>query len=239
MELELVIVSIFVMMASFVQGALGFGFALIFTTLMMLVYPSQIVIPLALLMGLLMNGILYYTYHRSIDYLDTFILFVASIPGIWLASYYQYLFNLDALKIAIGLILMLTVVILYRKIHVIILNRLISNTVAGFFSGALTTLTSMGGPPLALFYLVSKKKKNSFKANIVFFFLMSGCVVNISYFYTGRTSVSLISDYWYLFIYVMCFTWIGIKSSQKVNQQQFEKWVMLFLLIIGLTLCFG
>ena len=225
--------------SSIVQGIIGVGFALIFVTVMFLIAPSPDIIPLALLSSFVVNTVLVVQLRHHIDVKDTLWMVVASVPGIAIGAGLLPFIDLQWMRWGIGFIILIAIGVNVLRIQIVLINQRISQMTAGFLSGILATLTSMGGPPLALFYLNHRVSKETFKANIVFFFFVSGIVINGAYMVMGRYSSRYFDEYWPLYVVSFIGTLFGLRVSRFVNQKRFEYGVSLFLIGIAGLLIFN
>lgn len=150
-----------IFMASLLQAITGFGLVIIAAPLMMLFYDVKVTV---LIMALyLVAG------YMASQYIGLMI--YTSIPNRWL-------------KIAIVVFIVISLLLL-RFSHYQF-RQCPRNTVAtGFLSGITAVTTSMGGPPLILYFAYSPMSQNELRGTSITFFLLSGALTLGTYFLGG------------------------------------------------------
>lgn len=132
-----------------VQGACGFGFALVAAPLLLLLDPRLVPGPLLVAvwcLAALMVRSEEATFYRK----EVAAAVLGSFPGALLGAWALKAFSPDALSVTVGLGVLAAVV---ASLFVFELTPTIARTaVAGIASGVMGTITSMGGPPLAILY---------------------------------------------------------------------------------------
>lgn len=145
----LLLIAVSVLVGSVVQGLVGLGVGLVSAPVVTLLEPS--LMPGTLLwMGLLMPALTLLVDRRDIDWPGMAWGIPARVPGTVLGVLLVGWFSHRELGIAVGLMVLVTVVATWRAVRLPI-NR-VTLVVAGFLSGVGATTTSIGGPPIAVLY---------------------------------------------------------------------------------------
>ena len=145
----LVVIATAVLVGSVVQGLVGLGVGLVSAPFVTLLAPE--LMPGTLLwMGLLTPALTLSVDRRDVDWRGMAWGVPARIPGTVLGVLLVGWFTHRALGIAVGLMVLLSVVVTWRAVRLPI-NR-VTLVAAGFLSGVGATTTSIGGPPIAVLY---------------------------------------------------------------------------------------
>lgn len=130
-----------------VQGLVGLGLGLVAAPVTMMLEP-RLVPDLLLWLALLMPVVTLVREHHDIDWGGLGWSLTARVPGTALGVYLVSIFTERALGIAVGVMVLVSVLATARAV-VVPVNRP-TLVVAGLVSGVTGTATSIGGPPMAL-----------------------------------------------------------------------------------------
>ncbi len=147
--LETIFVSALVATGAALQSSVGIGLGLIAGPLLMIINPSYVPGPL-LLAGFWLAMMMAYRERQSIDMSGVKIALGGRIVGIALASAVVIFLPADRMSILFGMLVLLAAMMSLSNIQ--IQPTLIGITIAGILSGFMSTLSGMGGPPMALLY---------------------------------------------------------------------------------------
>lgn len=99
--------------------------------------------------------------------------------------------------------------------------------IAGFFGAS----TSVNGPPLALYFLNEKTDKNLMRANLVWFFGLSGAMTVVTNYFAGNVH----DVNWPMLLCCTPAMFVGILAGEKlffrVPQELFRKLALVVVLI--------
>lgn len=147
--LEIAIVFVAVAAGCMVQGAAGFGAAVLAAPILLLVEPDLVPAPLIIAMSMLVILMAIRERHH-IDLSGLGWAIVGRLPGTAVGALAVASLSGAALDIALGGMLLCLVVLSAAGIHVEPTRG--AQLVAGGLSGLSGTATSVGGPPMALLY---------------------------------------------------------------------------------------
>ena len=166
---------IIVAVAALLAGASGFGFGLLATPLLLLAgFSLPFVITINLLVSLATRISVAYRFRRELDRRQAAILVAASLPGLYLGARTLEAVDDAAIKLAVGVLVMLSAVGL-----LITLDRPPPAPVAGarvatgFIGGFLTTTTSLNLVALGLLLARDKVRAGRFFAELAVFAIAS------------------------------------------------------------------
>ncbi|MBY5993167.1 sulfite exporter TauE/SafE family protein [Ferrimonas balearica] len=172
MDLSLLWVLAVVTLGAAVQGAIGFGLAVVVTPILYLHDPAWVPGPI-ILMGMLLSIL---TLVRTRAALDVGILgpaLLGRIPGGILGTYLLVVASAEWLGLGIGLIVLCAVALTVRKLSVPV-NR--TNLFwAGTVSGVFSAIAAIGGPPMAL--LLNHNQSAALMRQTLSGFFLFSCVI--------------------------------------------------------------
>jgi len=229
---ELLLFIITISFACFLQGIIGFGFALVATPLALIYLEKETVVSSMLIVSLALNGFLVKKIRRPIDSRLVIPLFLASLIGMPIGVWVLKTISMDLMKILVGSLAIVFTLILYFTKSRLPKNNLLSIT-AGFISGLLNTSTSMSGPPVVLFLASQDLSRNKFRKTLAAFsFLMAivaiALLANSQVLTFGRAGFALTS-----LPFVLLAGFLGNKVAAKVSKKLF------MLLALGVVLLSG
>ncbi|MBF0194527.1 MAG: sulfite exporter TauE/SafE family protein [Magnetococcales bacterium] len=155
-----------VLSGTIIQGAVGFGFALVAAPILMLIQPDLVPGPITLA-GLLLSLTMAIRERKAADLHNLIWLFIGFIPGLALGALFLQTLLESTLSLLFGF-LVLTAVALSSNGIIIKQQSRIMTIPAGILSGIMNITTSMGGPPVALLYQNATGPK--FRGTLAIFF---------------------------------------------------------------------
>lgn len=162
------LVFLIVMIGSTIQGALGYGLAMVASPVLILVEPYFIPGAMTISATLLVTLVII----RDRDELDLWGLrwaIAGAIPGMLLGTYFLTHMEIGRFKILFALIILLGVGLSLIKVKIEPTPKVL--LVAGFISGLMGILTNMSGPAIALVFQRASGPK--LRATISGYFVMS------------------------------------------------------------------
>lgn len=178
---------LFAVMGSTVQSTTGFGFALVMAPLLAAVWEPKAAVPATLLLGFSSNTFLLTQVRGHVTWPRLPGLFIGLAVGIPLGVLFLEQVNSDVLQVAVGVVVFSATIVLYfaPRIdpgHDTIFMRI----TAGAMGGALSSATSMGGPPVVLYLLGREKEIDRYRATLLAYFLPAGFFAILGLLLVGR-----------------------------------------------------
>lgn len=185
-NLEVFLIYLALLIGTIVQGAVGFGFALVAAPILMLLQPELVPGPItfsALLLSLVMaikerNAVLY----KNIGWL-----LLGYLPGIVCGATMLHYLSRQTLSFIFGFLVLTAVAISLKKLSPNQNSRLITMP-AGLLSGIMNITTAMGGPPIALLYQNESGPK--FRSTLAIFFFTGNIISLLGLNQVGRMGMS-------------------------------------------------
>ncbi|GIP40220.1 UPF0721 transmembrane protein [Paenibacillus sp. J31TS4] len=220
-----------VFFAALLQASTGFGFSIIGTPFLFLLYPAHAAIQINILLSLCLSLIMIYPVRREIEkgLLGRLAAgsIVGLIPGIGIYLYVE----VEWLKAVVGgLILLLTVLLM---VNVTIRRTKGRDLLTGGISGALTTSIGVPGPPLLLYFAGAGTAKETLRGTTLAYYLLVYSVslgLQISLGGTGQ-------EVWVSSGIALPALILGILAGQwlfkRMSQRLFKRMTYVILLFTG------
>jgi uncharacterized membrane protein YfcA len=170
-----------VILGAVAQGSVGFGFGMLAAPVLALV-DEELVPGAVLLLGLAVAAVIAWHERGALDWLGIKWALVGRVFGTLAGAYALTRLDHDALAVALGVIVLLAVVISLTGWHV----RPTTSTLvgAGMVSGMMGTLTSVGGPPMALVY--QREQAAKLRSTLAGFFLFGASLALVTLTVSGE-----------------------------------------------------
>ena len=215
LEWSLIIISIFAVLAgSITQGLSGLGFGMVTAPILLLIDPIFVPGPM-LMLAMTVSMLVVFRDREHIDYKILGTTLSGRIPGTIIAAFAFSLIPLALYGIIFGILVLIAVILTSTKLKV--MPTRINIIIAGFASGFMGTLTSIGAPPMALVFQHGQVKMVRSTLSTFFFI---GCFFSLTVlFYFGSFTVKHI----FITAFFIPPLLIGFKISSllvhKVNQK--------------------
>ena len=235
---ELLLANGIVFFASVLQAATGFGFAIMATPFLLLVFNSRDCIQMSILLSFFIAIVLIPKIWRGIQYSLLHKLIVGSIIGVPIGVVFFAYISLDILKISISTVILVISLFSFVKWYAArngpkdvpaagdpaslqedVNSAKQQQLLVGMCAGALTTSVGMPGVPLALYFNVSNSKKEVIRSTTLAFFIVVYSISIIAQAVTVEISGSVVRSSLALLpaaaLGVVCGYWIFPKINQK------------------------
>lgn len=230
-------IAIVSLLGSTVQGATGFGYAMICMSLWPLLIPFKMASIMEVISAFVMTIGIAFKFRRHINFKLMIIPFFSSIIGSTLGvSLLMAWDDVHLQKIlGIALILLALYFIFYsEKIHIrpTITNSIIFGFISGFSGG----LFNVGGPAMVVYYLTASKDKMEYNATLQANFALNIVYTFILHLYYGNVTIEALRYSALSITGLLIGTFIGLKIFDKLPQDQFKKVIYTFIMIMGIFL---
>jgi uncharacterized membrane protein YfcA len=232
----LLLVTAIIFLASFILGITSFGFALVAVPLLNLIFPLQVLVPVLIIYGVFINGLVLLPIYKHLDLRGMQYLVGAGILGVPLGTYLLLILDESILKIGIGIIIIISAWALYTGYRVNIKNEKLGNAVAGFTSGLLNGSLTMSGPPVILFYSNQNLEKQVFRANLAFYFTLTN-IITLPALYWGGLLTPQVFQYSAAILPTVLLGAVGVILGSKVGTNMegslFKRLSLILIFMMG------
>lgn len=225
---------VIILTASVLQTSTGFGFSILATPFLLLLFEPGEAIQINLVLSLLISLALIRKVRKDIDFgiLRRFV--IGSVFGLPIGMFIFLLIDINKLKLAISFIILTLTILLILKFRMQQGKK--SDLAVGGISGVLTTSIGMPGPPLLLYFSGTDTKKEKLRGTTLAFYLfiyLISLVVQVIFAGTNKTV-------WISSTLALPLVFIGLYLGQllfkRINQQIFRIFTYIILLFTGIYL---
>ncbi|WP_430791280.1 sulfite exporter TauE/SafE family protein [Virgibacillus flavescens] len=232
----LIIFIVIIFFASILQTSTGFGFSIMATPFLLLLFEPREAIQINLILSFVISLALISKIKQDVDVTTLKRFIIGSLAGIPIGIITFVWIDMTVLKLTISIIILCLTLLL-------ILNYRIRQTLRrdysiGGLSGAFTTFIGMPGPPILLYFSGTNTSKEVLRATTLAFYLFIYLVSLITQIiFVGTSKVSWISSLEALPIVVVGL-FVGQLLFKRINQQVFRIMTYLLLLFTGIYLLY-
>ncbi len=235
-ELQLLLIATaIVMIAALVQGMVGFGFSLISLPLLSMLLPLKSAVPLIVCYSLVNNIMVVSSTRKTADIKKIWPMIVFGILGIPLGVQALTVLNTEVLRLAIGLLIVLTSLAMIFGYGLQIKREKLALCLTGFVSGVFNGSLSMSGPPIVLFLSNQNTGKNSFRANLALYAMVTNVITIIAFILKGLLTLDMVPMMTTNSIGLIIGTYSGIRAVTVIKDHHFRKIVLTLMTIIGVA----
>lgn len=232
--MEIALFVFIIVIASILQTATGFGFSILATPFLLLLFTPMEAIQINLILSLVISLALIAKIKDHVDYgmLKRFV--IGSTLGLPMGIFIFLYIDITNLKIGISLIILLLTTLLLLQFRVDSTKS--RDGIVGGFSGLLTSSIGMPGPPLLLYFAGTDTQKDKLRATTVAFYLFIYAMsLGIQLLFVGTNKTVWVSNGCSLPL-VIAGLYVGQLLFKRINQQLFRMFTYMILLITGLYL---
>jgi len=217
-------------LGAFVNGALGYGFSSVTLPVALIYYTNKALNPALVIVEVILNGYVLFIHRKSVPnvWRRVFPIFFGLIPAILLGSYLLSVIRADVLKLFIYVILIPLILFQAAGIRWPIRSEKKFLPPLGIGVGILYSLTTVSGPPLALFLNNQGFSKNDFKAALGLIRLIQAIMTASAYFYMGLYQKSHLNLSLFILPGILIGIPIGASVVRSVGTETFRRIAMSF-----------
>jgi len=229
----LILGSIIIFLAAFLQGTTGFGFSLFSIPLLTLFISPKTVIPMILLVSVIINISVLYNSRKSLNFKVILPIFLFGILGVPVGAKLLLILPDYVLKIVIGIFILMFGILFYFNVHFKVKHEKVARVIVGFFSGLLNGSITMSGPPIIIFLANEQKGKMHFRAHLASFFLLLTLFTIPVYIYFGLIT-KVVVDYALIFsVAVIAGVLGGNILIRRIQEVHFRKLTLIIIILMG------
>lgn len=232
---DVILGSLVIFAASFIQGVTGFGFALLAVPLLSYILPLKSIVPLVVFYSLVTNLFILKETRNDIKINEIRWVIIFGIIGIPAGVYFLKVIDVNILKILIGSLILITAIAMMQGFKIKMKNEVLSSGIAGFLSGFLNGSVSMSGPPVVIFLTNRGSDKDTFRANLTAYAIITNIITIGSFIISGVSGMENIGHLIYLFPGLLAGVFAGTFLVRKINEALFKNIVLVLIIITGVT----
>lgn len=232
--MEIILFACIILIASILQTSTGFGFSILATPFLLLLFEPAEAIQINLILSLVISCALLSKIKKEVDIAVLRRFVFGSIPGLPLGILIFLFINIATLKLGISLVILALTIMLILKFR--IQQSKVRDLLAGAFSGALTTSIGMPGPPLLLYFSGTDTHKERLRGTTLAFYLFIYLIsLIIQVIFVGTNTTIWVSSAQALPLVLLGLI-LGQLLFKKINQNLFRIVTYLTLLFTSIYL---
>ena len=243
---EWILAAVVVFFASILQAATGFGFAIMATPFLLLVFDSRESVQISVILTFVVSLLLIRNVKKDVDKGLLRRLILGSVVGVPLGVLFYNFVDFNILKVTMSIVILIVTFILIissfitnpKPEHLSVKTLLSKDTTTavdgtdylkktqffvGFCAGLLTTSIGIPGIPLILYYNVTKTKKETARGTALAFFLFVSIISMATQLLTVRTNLNIVASSLILIPIAAVGIFFGNILFDKINQITFQR----------------
>ncbi|EOP27716.1 MULTISPECIES: sulfite exporter TauE/SafE family protein [Bacillus] len=233
MEITLIFICI-ILVASVLQASTGFGFSIMATPFLLMLFLPQEAIQINIILSLIISISLIWKIRMDIDFILLKRFIFGSIVGVPFGILLFISININTFKLAISILLLLLTLLLLCNFKV--RSTPFRDFVVGGLSGLLTTSIGMPGPPLLLYFTGTDTEKEKLRATTLAFYLFIYFISLLTQILFTGTDITIWKSSFYAIPIVFLGLFIGQIIFKWLNQQVFKIFTYILLSCTGIYL---
>lgn len=223
--------------AAFVQGVTGFGSALIAMPLITLYLDLPTAVSMSVLLGLVLNTQMAWNYRTQVSRRRIAPMVVGLVPGVVFGVTMLHGVSEYELKMFMAVFLALYALygLFFEKTKPTGLST-VWGYPAGFAAGAIGAAFSTGGPPVVIYTALSGWGKDTIKANLACFFVLTCLFIVVGHAVTGILTLRVLTLAAVTAPAVYACTRLGIMASAHLKEHSYRKLLFVMLLLMGIMM---
>jgi len=220
--------------ASILQASTGFGFSIMATPFLLMLFLPQEAIQINIILSLIISISLIWKIRMDVDFvlLKRFIL--GSIVGVPFGILIFISVNINTFKLAVSILLLLLTLLLICKVKV--RSTQSRDFIVGGLSGLLTTSIGMPGPPLLLYFTGTDTEKEKLRATTLAFYLFIYFISLVTQILFTGTNKTIWESSFYAIPILFLGLFIGQIIFKWLNQRIFKIFTYILLSCTGMYL---
>lgn len=222
---------VIILVASILQTSTGFGFSIMATPFLLMLFDPRAAIQINLVLSLVISSALVLKVRKDVDWKLFKHLSIGSIFGLPIGIYIFLMLNMTFLKVGVSLLIIGLTLLLVLNLRINETKH--RNFLVGGLSGLFTTSIGMPGPPLLLYFSGTNTAKEKLRGTTLTFYLFIYFVSLL--FQIGFAGTSL--EVWMSSIQALPVVLIGLFFGQRlfyrISQRGFQLLVYTLLFISG------
>ncbi|MDF2066571.1 sulfite exporter TauE/SafE family protein [Bacillus sp. Cr_A10] len=223
-----------ILVASVLQTSTGFGFSIMATPFLLMLFLPQESIQINIILSLIISISLIWKIRKDIDFSIIKRFIIGSTVGVPFGIMIFISINITAFKIGVSILLLVLTLLLILNFRV--KPTRIRDFIVGGVSGLLTTSIGMPGPPLLLYFTGTDTEKGKIRATTLAFYLFIYFISLITQIiFTGTNKLI-----WESSLYAIPGVFLGLFIGQIIfkwlNQRIFKIFTYILLSFTGIFL---
>ncbi|MGY4794835.1 sulfite exporter TauE/SafE family protein [Lysinibacillus fusiformis] len=231
---ELFLYFFIILAASILQTSTGFGFSVMATPFLLLLFSPQEAMQINIILSLVISFSLIWKVRQDIDVALLKKVMIGSVVGAPFGSLLFALVDVTTFKLLIAILLIGLTILLIKNLS--IQQTRSRDYGVGFISGMFTTSIGMAGPPLLLYFASTHRNKETIRAVSLAYYIFIYLISLLSQVIFEGTSKMI----WVYSMYALPIVFLGLIFGQmlftRLNQKLFRILIYVLLVAAGFIL---
>lgn len=233
---SIILFSVIILIASVLQTSTGFGFSIVATPFLLVMFEPRDAIQINLILSLVISIALIMKIKKDIDTGILKRLIIGSFIGLLIGISIFLVVDMTLLKFSVGILIVVLTILLIMKFRIQQSKK--RDRVIGGLSGAFTTSIGIPGPPILLYFSGTDTSKEKLRGTTLAFYLWIYAVsLGIQVTFAGTTK-----EIWQTSTAALPIVLIGLLLGQLlfrwISQELFRKLTYVLLFFSGVYLFF-
>ncbi|QKY70589.1 sulfite exporter TauE/SafE family protein [Lentibacillus sp. CBA3610] len=231
---SIVLFTVIILVASLLQTSTGFGFSIMATPFLLLLFEPREAIQINLILSLVISASLIMKIRQDIEIgvLKRFIM--GSLAGLPVGIITFLMLDMTLLKLGVSVLILVLTVLLTLNFRIRGSQK--RDLAAGGLSGAFTTSIGMPGPPLLLYFSGTDTIKEKLRGTTLAFYLWIYAISLIIQIVFAGTSAEIWKSSAAGLPFVIVGLFLGQILFRWINQELFRKLTYILLFFTGVYL---
>lgn len=229
---ELFLYFFIILAASILQTSTGFGFSVMATPFLLLLFTPQEAMQINIILSLVISFSLIWKVRHDIDVALLKKVMIGSVVGAPFGSILFALVDVTTFKLLIAILLIGLTILLIKNLS--IQQTRSRDYGVGFISGMFTTSIGMAGPPLLLYFASTHRNKETIRAVSLAYYIFIYLISLLSQVIFEGTSKMV----WVYSMYALPIVFLGLIFGQmlftRLNQKLFK--ILIYFLLVAAAL---
>ena len=223
-------------LGGFMRGFAGFGTTLVMVPIFILFMPPVEAVLIGLSIDVIAMVPMFPSAAKNSDWKRIMPIFIGSVVATPIGVYILYVMSDDAMRMIIALLLIGSALLMLSGWSY---NGKQSSSLSfgvGLLSGTSGTAAGIGGPPIAVYMLALGLSADKTRSTLNTTSFIKESISALSILYITTLEIRLLIIILMLLPFMVIFAWIGSHFFRKTNETSFKKFILRFLLIIGVAI---
>ena len=220
-----------ILVASILQASTGFGFSIMATPFLLMLFLPQEAIQINIILSLIISISLIWKIRMDVDFVLLKRFIFGSIVGVPFGILIFISVNIITFKLAVSILLLLLTLLLICNVKV--RSTQSRDFIVGGLSGFLTTSIGMPGPPLLLYFTGTDTEKEKSRATTLAFYLFIYFISLVTQILFTGTNKTIWESSFYAIPIVFLGLFIGQIIFKWLNQRIFKIFTYILLSCTG------
>jgi uncharacterized protein len=231
---QIILGSIVILSAGFIQGITGFGLSLFALPLLGLIFGLRDTVPILVLLSIVTNLWIAKDHVGKLEFRSIAKILLPAIIGVPFGIWMLAFVSPGTLKILAGTVITAFAVSTALDFSFMKHSGLRSPVLFGFLSGVLNGSISLSGPPIVAYFTNENFAKDFFRSNISAYFLLLNLCTLGAMAWQGVCGTTHLRFFLLLLPGLLLGTILGNVTSTRINEATFRKLAIGLLFVTGI-----